>query len=290
MVHARWIGGALMALGIVGLNGFAFAQEPPREPDRPARPRHILYLTHSQGFNHPVLGHSEKVLQEIGKKAGIQVTVLEGYKQKPDQIDLKMITPEYLKRFDALVFYTTGEPPLTDAQKKAIADFVKGGKGLVGIHAATDTFKDGKVYPEWGEFFGASFKTHGANDVPVVIRNEDPDHPTTKMLPREWKIADEMYQFRESVSRDKFHLLLAIHGDDLSEQARKAHKMEAGKVYEVAWCREYGKGRTFYTSLGHREDVWDNELFQKHLIAGIRWAIGDLKGDATPTAELKKER
>jgi len=61
-------------------------------------------------------------------------------------------------------------------------------------------------------------------------------------------------------------------------------------VYEVAWCREYGKGRTFYTSLGHREDVWDNELFQKHLIAGIRWAIGDLKGDATPTAELKKER
>ncbi|HOW19057.1 MAG TPA: hypothetical protein PLC79_08470, partial [Phycisphaerae bacterium] len=95
-----------------------------------ARPKKVLYLTHSQGFNHPVLGLTEKILPELGRKSGaFEVTCLAGYKQKPDQIDLSMITPDYLKQFDAIIFYTTGALPLKPEQKKAIIDFVKSGKG-----------------------------------------------------------------------------------------------------------------------------------------------------------------
>ncbi len=249
-----------------------------------AKPKRILYLTHSAGFNHPVLGLSEKVLTELGEKSGaFKVTCLEGYKQKGDKIDLSMITPDYLKQFDGIVFYTTGALPLKDEQKKAIIDFIKGGKACVGIHAATDYSDRPGYWPEFVDLFGPRFKTHGGNDAPLVMKIEDPKHPATAMLPPDWKIADEMYQFIGPVPRDKFRILISVDTEKSDAAALAKHKMEKGKVYEVSWCRRYGKGRMFYTSLGHREDVWQNKLYQEHLVAGIRWALGDLKGSARPS-------
>lgn len=253
-----------------------------------ARPKKVLYLTHSQGFNHPVLGLTEKILPELGRKSGaFEVTCLAGYKQKPDQIDLSMITPDYLKPFDAIIFYTTGALPLKPEQKKAIIDFVKSGKGFVGIHSATDYSKDPDYWPDFVDMLGPRFKTHGANDAPLFIRVDDPKHPATKMLPQEWKIADEMYQVIEPVPRDKFHILLTVDTEKSDPANLARNKMEKGKVYEVSWCRLYGKGRVFYTSLGHREDVWENKLYQEHLVGGIRWAMGEGPADATPDAKLR---
>jgi len=280
-----------IVIGLVTVSvGGSLAYGAEEEKEKPAGPaakkRHILYLTHSQGFNHPVLALSEKTLTEMGRKSGaFEVTALEGYKQKPDKIDLSIITPEYLRQFDAIVFYTTGELPFTAGQKKAIVEFVKSGRGIVGIHGATDTYREKpEAFPEWAEMLGARFRTHGPkNDVPVIIDVKDRRHPATRMLPAEWKIADEIYQFAAPVPRDKFRILMSIDGSKLSEESLKAHAMEKGRTYEVAWCRDYGKGRVFYTSLGHRDDVWTNPLYQQHLIAGIRWAMGDLEGDATPT-------
>jgi type 1 glutamine amidotransferase len=275
--------GAVVALGAVCSR--AVAAEPGEAKAPAGKTRKVLYLTHSQGFNHPVLGLSEKLLPEMGKKSGaFEVTCLQGYKQKPDKIDLSMITPEYLKQFDAIIFYTTGELPLKPEQKKAIVDFVRGGKGIVGIHSATDFSKKPDYWPAFKEMFGAIFKTHGANDAPLILKIEDPTHPATKMLPAEWKIADEMYQFAEPVPRDKFHILISVDTEKSDPANLAKNKMEKGKVYDVAWCRTFGKGRVFYTSLGHREDVWENKLYQEHLVAGIKWAMGEGPADATPSA------
>lgn len=253
----------------------------PAATTRPARFK-ALYLTHSAGFNHPVLGLSEKILTEIGAKAGIDVVTHAGYKQKKEEIDLKFLTPEYMQQFDAIILYTTGELPLTDVQKKALVDFVKEGKALVGIHAATDTFYE---WPEFKELMGAQFKTHSVNDNVVTIKIEDKKHPATRMLGDEWKIADEIYQTREPVDRQKFHVLMSIDTDktDLAKQ-----KMEKGKVYDMAWCREYGKGRVFYTALGHREDVWENPKFQQHLIGGIKWAMKAGRAEGKAAGGAKK--
>lgn len=281
-------GGLLAAAACVSV---AFGAEPAAK----GSPKKVLYLTHSAGFNHGVLGFSEKMLQEMGKKSGaFEVTCLEGYKQKGDKIDLSMITPEYLKQFDGIIFYTTGKLPLKDDQKKAIIDFVRGGKGFIGIHSATDYSGEAGYWPEFVEMVGPRFKTHGANDAVLVLKIKDPTHPSTEMLPHEWKIADEMYQFVEPVptGKGKFHMLITVDTEKSDAEALKKHKMEKGKTYEVAWCRPFGKGRVFYTSLGHREDVWTNELYQKHLIAGIKWAMmgGEGKGMGQKEPGKKKAK
>lgn len=285
IVRRGWtLVGMLVAMSLASGRALAADEKAKEAGPAAAKERHVLYLTHSAGFNHPVLGFSEKMLKEMGEKNGIKVTALEGYKQPKEKIDLKMITPDYLKQFDAVILYTTGELPLTDEQKKALVDYVKEGKALVGIHSATDTLYQ---WSEYMELMGAQFKTHAVNDDVVTIKIEDPEHPTVKMLAPEFKIADEIYQTRQPVDRKKFRVLMSI---DTSKTNLEKQKMEKDKVYDMAWCRRYGKGRVFYTALGHREDVWTNPKFQEHVIAGIKWAMGDLKGNARPTDAPKLDK
>jgi type 1 glutamine amidotransferase len=117
--------------------------------------------------------------------------------------------------------------------------------------------------------------------------NQDPKHPADKALPASWHVKDEIYLMK-NFERSKVHGLLTLdkHPND-----------KTPGDYPIAWCKEYGQGRVFYTSLGHREDVWDpntapgfkrenskevSELYQKHILGGIRWALGLEKGDAKP--------
>jgi type 1 glutamine amidotransferase len=201
---------------------------------------------------------------------------------------------------------TTGELPLPD--REGFLNWLKSGKGFVGIHAATDTLYG---WPGYLELIGAYFLRHGPQ-VEVEVINQDPKFPATRDLPGTWKVYDEIYQFKK-FDRSKVHGLLTLdkHPND-----------KTPGDYPVAWCKEYGDakpafathggewmiqkkrkvGRIFYTSLGHREDVWDPkweqggrknppevvEAYQKHILAGIKWALGLEKGDATPqTATIK---
>ena len=108
-----------------------------------------------------------------------------------------------------------------------------------------------------------------------------------KMLGDEFEWIDEFYQYKpESISRDRIHVLLSVDTEksDLGPQ----RGMEKNGDYPLAWCRQVGKGRSFYTALGHREDVWTNPKFQEHLLGGIKWALGLEPGDATPSSGAKK--
>ena len=263
----------------------------------PARKK-LLFLTHAALYKHTSLAPAEQAVTELGKASGFDVTTLEGYKQESAKLDLSFLTPEYLAQYDGLMLMTNGNLPLTDAQKRAIVDFVRNGKALVGVHCASLTMYD---YPEFGEVLGGYYRRSivptnqiGMNHI-GVLKVEDPTHPATKMLGGSWPVAEEFYQFGTAVwdasrpteqisqvgrlhipmafSRDRVHVLLSLDTEkmDVSDLGPEIKK---GGDYPQAWSRTFGKGRSFYTSLGHRDDIWSTDpVFRAHITGGIRWAL-----------------
>jgi type 1 glutamine amidotransferase len=256
---------AVLLFGLPILRGSASVSIPltsaPANRDTAApgseRKHRVLYLTHSAGFKHAVLPLSEQIFREIGQQHGFEVT---------PTADCSLICKDGLKDYDAVAFYTTGELPISDAQKADLLDFVRSGKGFVGIHSATDTFYK---WPEYGEMIGAYFDKHPWHQQ-VKIKVEDPRHPATSHLGSSFTITDEIYQFR-NWSRESVHVLLSL--DVSSVDLGKADVHRTDRDFANSWCRDYGKGRVFYTALGHRPEVWQDERFQRHLIGGLRWTI-----------------
>jgi type 1 glutamine amidotransferase len=184
---------------------------------------------------------------------------------------MEKMNPEALKQYDAVIFAnTTGELPIPD--KEAFMEWLKSGKGFVGMHSATDTFHN---YDPYIDMIGGLFKTHG-EQVGVDAINNDKTCPACAHFGDTFKVFDEIY-ILQRFDPSKVHGLLTLdkHPNDKTP----------GK-YPIAWAKNYGKGRVFYTSLGHREDVWDPawpdrknpkevaEAYQKHILGGIRWALG----------------
>jgi hypothetical protein len=218
----------------------------------------VLYLIHSAGFKHSVLPLSGKIMKEIGDKSGaFEATVSE---------DCSLIDADRLRQFAAIVFYTTGELPISDAQKAALLEFVKSGKGFVGIHSATDTFYK---WPEYGEMIGGYFDGHPWHQE-VVVKVEDQKHPATRALGASFKITDEIYQFK-NFSRDRVRVLMSV--DVTSIDLAKPGVRRTDKDFALAWCRDYGRGRVFYTALGHRDEVWGDARFQGLIIGALKWAM-----------------
>lgn len=232
-------------------------------PTQEKRPR-ILCITTTAGFRHGEgIEASKKVLPRMAEESGaFEIEISESTEK---------ITEAGLKAFDAVFFNnTTGDLdkfPLDSEGRDALIDFVDGGGAFIGTHAATDTFKD---WPDYYEMIGGSFKGHpwGAGGPPVTIDVEDPSHPSAIHLDPTWEIQDEIYWFK-NYSRDRIHVILS-----LNEESLRDKNIDPSTDVAVAWCRDYGKGRVFYTSLGHRGDVWTNPVYQKHLLEGIRWALG----------------
>jgi type 1 glutamine amidotransferase len=225
---------------------------------QPALPR-VLYVTQSAGFKHQVLPLSEEILPQIGKKAGAFETTVAH--------DVSGITAENLKNFDAVVFYTTGELPMSDEQKAALMAFVRGGKGFVGIHSATDTFYK---WADYGTMIGGYFNDHPWHKE-VTIRVEDRASPATRHLPASFTMNDEIYQFKDW-SRNDVHVLLSV--DPASVDLTLPRVKRTDKDFALAWTKNIGKGRMFYTALGHEPAVWQDERFQQHVVGGITWAMG----------------
>jgi type 1 glutamine amidotransferase len=236
--------------------GSAFAAVP-LEPRR-----RVLYVTHSAGFQHGVLSLSENVLLGIGAASrAFELTVAR---------DSIAVDRENLRNYDALVFYTSGELPLSDGQKEALLDFVRSGKGFTGIHSATDTLYN---WPEYGELVGGYFDGHPWHQE-VAIDAEDPVHPATRHLAPRFQITDEIYQFRSFI-REQVHGLLRLDNNSVNLNVPGVNRSDGD--FALAWTRPFGSGRVFYTALGHREEVWQDKRFQQHLLNGIRWTMRDVR-------------
>jgi hypothetical protein len=282
MLAARMLSALTVLAAAVALAGPAvLAQSPPKR---------LLFLTHAGLYKHTSLDDAENAVTAWGREAGFEVTTLEGYRQTAPNLDLSMISAEYLARFDGIMMMTNGNLPMMLEQRAALVDFVRRGGGFVGVHNAALTFYD---YPDFGEMLGGYFRRAIRQNHVFVLRVEDTSHPATRMLGTSWPIVDELYEFgtapwspdrpEENVdvlfdnripvgfSRDRVHVLLSI---DTRETELEGLGLEAGGDYPQSWVREFGAGRSFYTSIGHRDDIWTSDpVYRAHVTGGIRWAL-----------------
>jgi len=232
-------------------------------------PKKVLVVTATRGFRHSSIPLAEKVLAELGEKShAFTVDYVRGGKDGKDDADVKeKMSADGLKQYDAVVFAnTTGDLPIPD--KDAFIEWIKSGKGFVGMHSASDTFHGYKPYLE---MLGGEFETHHAQ-VCVDCINQDRRFPANKHLKPVWTLFDEIYIIK-NFDRKNMHGLLTLD---------KHPNTGIPGDYPVSWCKTVGQGKVFYTSLGHREDVWENPVYQKHILEGVRWALGLVEGDATP--------
>src|SRR6266487_6935975 len=231
-----------------------------------ATPKKLLVVTVTKGFRHSSIPTAEKILADVGKTSGA-FTV--DYARTEEEMAEKM-TPDALKKYDGAIFAnTTGDLPLPD--KQAFIDWIKSGKAFIGMHSASDTFHG---FPPYIEMLGGEFETHHAQ-ARVDCRNHDPKHPATRHLGATYSVFDEIYLLK-NFHRDQVHVLLSLdaHPND-----------KTPGFYPISWCKEFGSGRVFYTSLGHREDVWDPswperknpkevaEAYQQHILNGIKFVL-----------------
>jgi len=230
----------------------------------PARqgPLRVLFLTHSAGFVHSVVKRPEPDVPAYAEERLIEAAG-DGFEITATQ-DCAAITPENLARYDAVAFYTTGELPISAANRAALMDWIRRGGAFAGVHCATDTLYE---YEPYQTLIGGAFDGHPWHEE-VRVRVEDRGHPSTEHLGQGFTITDEIYQFR-NFARHPLHVLLGLDPDSVEIGLGR----RADGDYAVSWCRDWGRGRVFYTSLGHREEVWDDARFTRHLLAGMRWAV-----------------
>jgi type 1 glutamine amidotransferase len=270
-----------------------------------ADPKKLLVVTTTTGFRHSSIPTLEKMLTQLGKDSGeFTVDFVEqppghaatGFPTKlkkdatPEEQKafadaeakwnasltnaLLKLSPDNLKNYDGVVFAsTTGDLPLPDPQ--GFLDWIKAGHAFIGLHAASDTFHG---WPAYIDMLGGEFAHHG-KQVSVDCLNQDPQHPATASLPKVWTISqEEIYQFK-NYDASKVHDLLIL---------GKHPESGADGHFGVSWCKDYGAGKVFYTSLGHREDLIDpdpdmgnrinspeiSKVYRAHVLGGIEWALG----------------
>jgi type 1 glutamine amidotransferase len=356
---------------------------PSAAPAKPAHPRKVLVLARAGGFVHSSIPLAAKTVEALGTKTGAWSTTI--------TYDAADITPENLKQYDAVFLASTtgaflddpNDASATAARRQALLDFVRGGKGLAGIHAATDSYhqnapapgdagrggrgagganpfanltpgatladamiaqgdrnKDGKLdkaeckaladawfdaidakksgrlgqadfaffallvpnppdasvpqgpdtqigsWPDFNRLIGGYFKFHWLDPQLITVKIDDPKSPLTAMFHgQEFDIRDEIYTMGiKSFSRDNVHVLTSIdYGKMSAEDKALESNPRADHDYGLSWIHREGQGRVFYEALGHSERIYANTPILEHLLAGMQYAIGDLKADDTPS-------
>ena len=276
-------------------------------PDKPyATPqnlRRVLVLCRAVGWVHTSIPLSAKMVEYLGDKTGAWMTTI--------TYDASAITPENLKQYDAIFLAsTTGEflddpndKAATEERRRALLEFVKGGKGLASIHAATDSYHvNGRpsspeaavtltgTWPEFNEVIGGFFKFHWIYPTLIPVKIDDPNSPLTAMFPqRGYEIVDETYTFaQDSFSRKRVHVLTSVNynrmsADDKSKEPAGNRRTDGD--YALSYIQRVGNGRVFYQSHGHDEKVYHSRPFIAHMLAGIQYALGDLKADDSPSVK-----
>lgn len=240
---------------------------------KPKKQRKLLVFYRCDGFVHGSIAAGNEALTRLGKATGAYDTVVSK--------DTSVFDPGGLDGFDAVMFNNTTRLKIQDPKRrKTLMDFVKGGRGVCGGHAATDNFYD---WPEAAAMMGGLFDGHpwgGGGTWAVKI--DEPDHPINRGFGgKGFWIKDEIYKLRDPYSRESLRVLVSLDMDKRENRPGRPDRDNA-----ISWIRNFGKGRVFYCSLGHNNHVFWTPSVLQHYLDGIQFAMGDLKADATPSAEL----
>jgi type 1 glutamine amidotransferase len=362
---------------------------PDAAPAKPAKARKVLVLGKAQGFVHSSIPLSAKMVEALGDRTKAWTTTI--------TYDPADINAENLKQYDAIFLASTtgtflddpNDAAVTAARRKALLDFVRGGKGLAAIHAATDAYhgnpaaprattpapapaaaparspqatnlarqllstgdknadqklsreefsgladslfdtvdagKAGKVaqaefaprfaaalpqaapgggrgagpagpnineplWPEYNKMIGGYFKFHWNDPQLITVKIDDPKSPLTAMFKGQpYEIRDETYTFEQnSFSRDNVRVLTSVDYSKMSDEDKAKEPAATRRTdgdYALSYIRREGQGRVFYQAHGHNEKVYANKPFLEHMLAGIQYALGDLKADDTPSGK-----
>jgi type 1 glutamine amidotransferase len=251
--------------------------------------KRLLMYTRSVGFQHPVIARkgnnlslAENIVMELGRKNNIDVVC---------EKDGRIFESEEFPKFDAFLFETQGDlcsekcldnsPPMSPTGKKALLDAVAGGKGFLGCHCASDTFhsKGGqwqnqerdKVDP-YIAMLGGEFIKHG-DQQKSWMRVVDAEFPGIKGQ-KDYEMHEEWYSLKNFAP--DLHVILVQ-----DTQGMRNFDYDRPK-YPATWARQHHKGRVFFTSMGHREDVWQSEIMQRLLTGALAWALGRVEAEVKP--------
>jgi uncharacterized protein len=260
--------------GIQGIRARAQSPEgdalPPVPHTKQIHLKHVLVIGQTKGFEHDSISDAMAAVFNMGKESGLWDTMIRTDTELLTKKDMGRRNAKNLNYFDLIIFAsTTGELDLDDDQKKDILSFIHDdGKGFVGIHAALDTNYN---WPEYGEMIGGWFDQHPWMTFNAPIVNEDPDFPAVRHFPKSFVKYDEIYQ-PKAWSRDKVNVLLSLDPNKLDYTNNpRVHRTDHD--FAVAWSKMYGKGRVFYSTLGHTEESWDDPDVRKMYFEAIRWAL-----------------
>ena len=273
------------------------------QPHGATRKKRLLFFTRSQGFQHDTVNlslggenarlgekgktsHADQLVRDLGAAHGFEVVCSK---------DGRIFVPEEIDKFDAFFFVTTGDltqeqstdgtPPMRPEGKALLLEAIKKGKGFVGAHCAADTFhspghKNGDYQDQekpdpYIQMLGGEFISHGAQQT-ATMRVTDAHFPGCETL-KDFSLHEEWYSLKNFAP--DLHVILAQDNGGMK-----------GRDYErppfpATWARRHGEGRVFYTSMGHREDVWTNKTFQMVILSGLAWAFGNIQPDVTPNID-----
>jgi hypothetical protein len=249
-------------------------------------------FTRSQGYEHDVikrakdgdLSLAEKIVTELGKKHGFEVTCSK---------DGRDFLPETIAKFDAFLFQTTGDltkeggdknPPRPPEGKNALLDAIAAGKGFAGCHCASDTFhtpgkntenQDRDKLDPYIAMLGGEFITHGAQQT-AKMKVTDDSFPGAKEL-KDFEKNEEWYALKNFAP--DLHVIL------LQSTEGMKGDMYQRPDFPATWARKHEKGRVFYTSMGHRDDVWKSDVMQNLLAGALSWVFGNVDVDIKPNID-----
>jgi len=280
---------AALAQNSAAQNAPAIAQAGPRTPppgyqDAYADQKRVLVIADLSSGNqsaHMAVSHAASVIEQIGRDSGRYVTFIRtdtDWITKREtwgtgayaQGGARQARGKNLDYFDAVVFYTNGELDLDDEQKQALLDFVAvDGKGFVGIHTAAATAYD---WPEYGAMLGGVFDNHPwmIADARVIV--ERPEFAAMRPFANGMTLRDEHYQMRSGIySRNDVDVLMRLDPASVDLANPMVHRSDAD--FPVAWIRDYGAGRVFYSGLGHTDASWDDPRIRAMMREAITWAV-----------------
>jgi type 1 glutamine amidotransferase len=290
---------------------------PDTAPATPKQPRRVLVLARAAGFVHASIPLAARTIEALGQKTGAWSTVI--------TYDPADINPAKLQGYDAIFLAsTTGlflddpdDGAATAARRKALLDFVRSGKGLAGIHAATDAYHgnppgaatgggrggpvDGgaPLWPEFDKLIGGYFKFHWSYPTQIAVKVEDAaspiNAPFTSVNPqtgvrgvRPFSIVDEVYTFnQDSWVRDNVHVLTSVDYAKMPAEvkAEEPAPQRTDHDYALSYIHREGNGRVFVEVLGHDESIYKMTPMLAHILAGVQYVLGDLQADDSPAGK-----